>query len=212
MRYKHVIASVAIVAALAAPVSATVLLPGDLGDIARAASAIVRGTVVDVRSDWADSRRRVETIVTLRVSESLKGDLRGLVSVKVPGGVLGRYRSVTIGAPSFRQGEEVVLFLGAAPPALPYVIGLGQGVFRVQRDLRTGATSVLPPALLASPARNVRVTRGDPSRGAMSVQQFADTVRRALSTVARDQRTPPRIGDREPVRTNDKSIKHPEQP
>ena len=212
MRYKHVIASVALVAAMVPHVSATVLLPGDLGDIARAASAIVRGTVVDVRSDWADSRRRVETIVTLRVSESLKGEMRGLVSVKVPGGVLGRYRSVTIGAPSFRQGEEVVLFLGAAPPALPYVIGLGQGVFRVQRDLRTGATSVLPPALLASPARNVRVTRGDPSRGTMSVQQFADTVRRALSTVARDQRTPPRIGDREPVRTNDKSIKHPEQP
>ena len=212
MRYKHVIASVALVAALVPHVSATVLLPGDLGDIARAASAIVRGTVVDVRSDWADSRRRVETIVTLRVSESLKGEMRGLVSVKVPGGVLGRYRSVTIGAPSFRQGEEVVLFLGAAPPALPYVIGLGQGVFRVQRDVRTGATSVLPPALLASPARNVRVTRGDPSRGAMSVQQFTDTVRRALSTVARDQRTPPRIGDREPVRTNDKSIKHPEQP
>jgi len=82
----------------------------------------------------------------------------------------------------------------------------------VQRDVRTGATSVLPPALLANPVRNVRVTRGDPSRGAMSVQQFADAVRRALSTVARDQRTPPRIGDREPVRTRDKSIKHPEQP
>ncbi len=92
------------------------LLPGDLGDIARGASAIVRGTVVDVRCDWADDRRRVETIVTLRVSESLKGDMRGLVSVKVPGGVLGRYRSVTVGAPSFRQGEEVVLFLGATPP------------------------------------------------------------------------------------------------
>ena len=209
MRYKHVIASVAIVAALAAPVSATVLLPGDLGDIARAASAIVRGTVVDVRSDWADSRRRVETIVTLRVSESLKGDLRGLVSVKVPGGVLGRYRSVTIGAPSFRQGEEVVLFLGAEPPALPYVIGLGQGVFRVQRDRRTGATAVTPPALLASPARNVRVVRGDPSRGAMSVQQFADTVRKALSAPARDQRTPPGVSDREPVRAKDKRIKDP---
>jgi hypothetical protein len=204
----HVIACAAIAAALVPQVSATMLLPGDLGDIARAASAIVRGTVVDVRSDWADSRRRVETIVTLRVSESLKGDMRGLVSVKVPGGVLGRYRSITIGAPSFRQGEEVVLFLGAEPPALPYLIGLGQGVFRVQRDLRTGATAVTPPALLASPARNVRVIRGDPSRDAMSVQQFADTVRNALSAPARDQRMPPGIGDREPVRVKDKVIKN----
>ena len=211
MRYKRVIVGVALVAAFVPPVSATVLLPGDLGDIAHAASAIVRGTVVDVRSDWADNRRRVETIVTLRVSESLKGEMRGLVSVKVPGGVLGRYRSITIGAPSFRPGEEVVLFLGAEPPALPYVIGLGQGVFRVQRDLRTGATSVTPPALLADSTRTVRVQRGDPSRGAMSVQQFADTVRHLLAAPATNARTPPRVGDREPVRAKDKvTIKNPE--
>jgi len=210
MRYLRVIASVALAAALAPPVWATVLLPADLSDIARAASAIVRGTVVEVRSEWADRRRRVETIVTVRVSESLKGDMRGLVSVKVPGGVLGRYRSITIGAPSFRQGEEVVLFLGAEAPALPYLIGLGQGVFRVQRDARTGATSVTPPALLAGPVRNVRVTRGDPSRRAMSAQQFSDAVRRALSTADRDPRTSPPAGDREPVRARDKVIKNPE--
>jgi hypothetical protein len=103
-----------------------------------------------------------------------------------------------------------VLFLGAEAPALPYVIGLGQGVFRVQRDVRTGATSVTPPALLANPVRNVRVTRGDPSRGAMSVQQFAETVRQALSTPARDPRMPSRVADREPIRVKDKVIKNPE--
>jgi len=207
MRYKHVIASVALVAALVPPVSATVLLPGDLGDIARAASAIVRGTVVDVRSDWADSRRRVETIVTLQVSESLKGEMRGLVSVKVPGGVIGRYRSVTIGAPSFRPGEEVVLFLGAQAPALPYLIGLGQGVFRVQRDARSGATLVTPPALLSDPVRTLRVTRGDPSRGPMTLPQFAGKVRAALAAGSRDQRALQREGDRGTVREPDRLIK-----
>jgi hypothetical protein len=213
MRYQHVIASAALVAALVPPVSATVLLPGDLGDIARASSAIVRGTVVDVRCDWADNRRRVETIVTLRVSESLKGDMRGLVSVKVPGGVLGRYRSITIGAPSFRQGEEVVLFLGAAPPALPYVIGLGQGVFRVQRDGRTGATTVTPPALLANPVQNVRVTRGDPLRRPMTVGQFADTVRAALAARTGDQGAPLRAVERAPLRAVERSpVRGPEKP
>ena len=210
MRYKHVIASVALLAALVPPVSATVLLPGDLGDIARAASAIVRGTVVDVRSEWADNRRRVETIVTVRVSESLKGEMGGLVRVKVPGGVLGRYRSITIGAPSFRLGEEVVLFLGAEPPALPYVIGLGQGVFRVQRDVRTGATSVTPPALLANSARTVQVTRGDPSRRAMSVPQFADTVRRVLSPPVTTPLTLPHVVDRDPALTKNAVIKNPQ--
>jgi hypothetical protein len=207
MRYKRLLVGVALVAALVAPAWATVLLPGDLGDIARSATAIVRGTVVDVRSEWADSRRRVETVVTLRVGESLKGDMRGLVSVKVPGGVLGRYRSVTVGAPSFHEGEEVVLFLGAEPPALPYLIGLGQGVFRVRRDVRSGAALVTPPALLSDPARTLRVTRGDPSRGPMTLRQFTDTVRAALASRPRDQRIQPRAADREGVRSPDRPIK-----
>jgi len=212
MRVQRALAGVALAAVLVLPVSATVLLPGDLGDIARSASAIVRGTVVDVRSEWASGRRSVETIVTLRVAESLKGEMRGLVSVKVPGGVLGRYRSVTVGAPSFRQGEEVVLFLGAEPPALPYLIGLGQGVFRVERDRRTGKTSVTPPALLADSARTVRVKRGDPARGALSIQAFGDAVREALAVPVRDPRLPGRPGTRETPRRPDQTIKKIKQP
>jgi hypothetical protein len=186
MRYTHLLVGAVLAAAFVPSVSATVLLPGDLGDIARSATDIVRGTVVDVRSEWADGRRRVETVVTLQVSETFKGEMRGSVSVKVPGGVMGRYRSVTVGAPSFRQGEEVVLFLGAQPPALPYVIGLGQGVFRVKRDMRTGATAVTPPALLADPVRTVAVNRGDPARRALTLQQFAERIRSALATRSRN--------------------------
>jgi hypothetical protein len=182
----------ALVVALAPALCATVLLPGDLGDIARGATVIVRGTVVDVQVEWANGRRRVETIVTLDVSETYKGDMGRRLSFTVPGGVIGRYRSVTIGAPSFRQGEEVVLFLGAQPPSLPYLLGLGQGVFRVQRDARTGQTTVTPPALLADPARTVTVQRGDPARRAVTVQAFAETVRSALALGSRERRTPDR--------------------
>jgi hypothetical protein len=195
MKYKLALVGAALVAALAPAVSATVLLPGDLGDIARSAVAIVRGTVVDVRAEWADGRRRVETVVTLQVTQTFKGGMAGLVSVKVPGGVMGRYRTVMIGAPSFHSGEEVVLFLGAQPPALPYVIGLGQGVFRVHRDVRSGATTVTPPALLADRIQAVAVTRGDPNRRPVSLQEFTENIRAALATRAREIRAP----DRPPV-------------
>ena len=207
MRCKPLLVGAALVAALVPRVSATVLLPGDLGDIARSATAIVRGTVVAVRSEWADGRRRIETVVTLRVSETFKGDMRGFVSVRVPGGVMGRYRSVTVGAPSFSQGEEVVLFLGASPPALPYVIGLGQGVFRVKRDVRTGVTSVTPPALLANSARAVTVHRGDPDRRPQTLQQFADRIRSALAMRSRDLRAVERAGERGAGRTPGRQIK-----
>jgi hypothetical protein len=207
MQLKRMLVGAALTAVLVPPASATVLLPGDLGDIARSATAIVRGTVVDVRSEWADGRRRVETVVTLEVSEAFKGDLRGLLSVKVPGGVMGRYRSVTVGAPSFHQGEEVVLFLGAEPPALPYVIGLGQGVFRVQRDLRTGVTSVTPPALLAAPTRTVAVARGDPARRPQTLQQFAQSVRSALGARTRGSGDADRSTDPNVTRAIERQIK-----
>ena len=183
--------------ALAPPALATVLVPGDLGDLARGAAAIVRGRVVDVRPEWADGRRRVETIVTLEVAESYKGDLAGQVTFAVPGGVMGRYRSVMVGAPSFQQGEEVVLFLGARPPSLPYVLGLGQGVFRVLRDARTGQAVVTPPALLADPFQGVQVVRGDPSRRAAALDEFSATLRAAISSARPKgpRRDPPRAGD-----------------
>jgi hypothetical protein len=190
MRHKALFPTLALLLALAPPVRATVLLPGDLGDIARGASVIVRGTVIDVRSDWVDgSRRRVQTIVTLHVAETFKGSPGGRVSFQVPGGVLGRYRSVTIGAPTFSTGEEVIVCLGGKVPALPYVLGLSQGVFRVRRDESSGERVVATPVLLADPQSALAVQRGDAARRPMSLDQFGTTLRSALAQ-ARPVREP----------------------
>ena len=181
MRHLRPLVAAAVLLATAPVVSATVLLPGDLADLTRGAAAIVRGRVVEPRTEWVSGRRRVETIVTFSVDESFKGDFSGQVTVAVPGGVMGRYRSLMIGAPSFRQGEEVILFLGAKPPQLPYVLGLGQGVFRILRDARSGQTMVTPPALLADATDTVAVTRGDPSRRTVSLDEFSATLRSVVA-------------------------------
>jgi hypothetical protein len=180
MRQNALPVALALLLALAPSVRATVLLPGDLGDIARGAAVIVRGTVVDVRAGWVDARHRVATTVTLQVAESFKGGMSGRVSFQVPGGVVGRYRSVTIGAPTFTEGEEVIVCLGAQPPALPYVLGLSQGVFRVRRDGASGQRLVTTPVLLADPSAPATVRRGDPARKAMSLDQFSATLRLAM--------------------------------
>lgn len=187
---RRLIAVACAVVAIASGASATVLLPGDLAELSKSAGAIVRGRIVSTRAEWTDGRRRIETIVTLAVDETYKGDLSGQVSFAVPGGVMGRYRSVTIGAPRFSSGDEVVLFLGVRPPSMPYVLGLGQGVFRIQRDARTGGTTVTPPALLADSTETVAVTRGDPSRKPSSLADFSVTLRAAVAGV-RVKRPPP---------------------
>jgi hypothetical protein len=172
----------AALAAAVAPARATVLVPADLAELSRSASAIVHGTVTLVRSEWAEGRRRVETVVTISVDQALKGALTGHVSFKVPGGDMGRYRSVMIGAPSFREGEAVIVFLGGQGPALPYLLGLGQGVYRVQQDGRTGEARVMTPAWFADADGAVPVRRGSASARGLSVEEFAAQVREAVAS------------------------------
>ncbi len=172
----------------APPAGATVLVPADLTELSRGAAWIVRGTVSQVTPQWADGRRRIETVVTLEVAQVLKGDRCVRVSFKVPGGDIGRYRSIMLGAPTFRVGEEVILFLGATAPALPHLLGLGQGVYRIQRDTRTGEGRVISPALFASPDRDVTVRRGDLSRRTLSLEEFGGQVRASLVPPDSDRR------------------------
>jgi lipid-A-disaccharide synthase len=160
----------------AARAEATVLLPADLGDLSRGAYAIARGSIVAVDSRWTSPERRaIETVVTLRADVWLKGGLGSLVQFRVPGGRLGRYRSLVVGAPSFDAGQQVVVFLGAAPPAMPYVLGLSQGVFRIARS--TAGLVVTPPAVMPVSGAARRVIRGDLSRRPLALAEFEHRVR-----------------------------------
>ncbi len=197
-RYPLTLLAAALVVAAVLPARATVLVPADLAELSRSASAIVRGTVTLVRPEWADGRRRVETIVTVSVEQTLKGGLGRTVSFKVPGGDMGRYRSVMIGAPTFHEGEEVILFLGGQAPALPYLLGLGQGVYRIQRDARGGEARVVSPAWFADPEQAVPVRRGTAAARGLSVDEFASRVREAMASSgpAKGRRLPSAPRDR----------------
>ena len=156
---------------------ATVLLPADLGVLVRGAQAVVHGRVTAVRAGWTDGRRRIDSFVTVTADEYFKGDFGPIVTFRVPGGQIGRYRSIMVGAPVFHEGDDVVLFLNARGPSIPYVLGLSQGVFRVVTDPRSSAPLVTPPALLAGTVETA-VTRGDAARRPMPLAAFGAEVRR----------------------------------
>jgi hypothetical protein len=161
---------------LTAPAGATLFLPADLGDLSREAYAIARGRVVAVEARWTSpARRSIETIVTLEAAAWLKGDLGATVQFRVPGGRLGRYRNIVVGAPEFQAGQQVVIFLGASPPALPFVLGLGQGVFRIAAG--NAGPVVTPPAVLPTAGAPKKIVRGDPARRPIPVAEFDQRVR-----------------------------------
>jgi hypothetical protein len=162
--------------AMAVSARATVLIPADLGELSRDAIAIARGRVVALDTQWTEDRGTIETIVTLEVESYLKGDFGGTLRFRVPGGDFGRFRSVVVGAPQFAVDQRVVVFLGARGPSVPYVLGLSQGVFRVSRAADNSGWLVTSP-VLAPPASTVRLVRGDPSRRAVALVDFEQTVR-----------------------------------
>src|SRR5687767_15921943 len=102
---------------LSVALHATVIVPIEFRELVATAPGIVHGEVVDVRSRWVDGRRSLETFVTIAAAEYLKGNLGEHVTFRVPGGQLGRYRTVFVGVPEFRPGDEVVLFLKRAGPS-----------------------------------------------------------------------------------------------
>lgn len=159
---------------VATPLSATVVVPTGFAEMVAGSPLVVYGRVVDVRSQMVGDRRTIESVVTVSVAQALKGDPGATVSVRVPGGVVGRYRRFMVGAPTFSPGEEVVLFLSGRPPAIPMPFGLSQGVYRVTRDAN-GRGLVAPPPLVEG-----RVVRGDPARTPIDVNAFVQQVRAAM--------------------------------
>jgi hypothetical protein len=166
---------------VAPAVRATVLVPAEFSEIVAGSQIIVYGRVADVRAEWSDDRRRIDTVVSLEASTYLKGGPGGVVTFKVPGGQIGRYKNVMVGAPEFHAGEEAVLFLRAQGPSVAHVFGLSQGVFRVRVDARTGSRLVLPPVLMGTGEAAEPVTRGAVERAPLPLDSFAATVRSAMA-------------------------------
>ncbi len=169
--------------------SATVLVPAEFSEIVGGSEIIAYARVVDVRPEWAEGRRWIDSIVTADVVSYLKGGSEETITFKVPGGRLGRYRSVVVGAPVFARGDEAVLFLKsnkAHGDGLPDVFGLNQGVFRVKVDPRTGQKMVVPPPVMATtPATDGEpqaVKRGSIDRRPLAFDAFGARVRDVMAS------------------------------
>lgn len=165
----------------AGELGATVLVPAEFHEIVAGSQVIVYGRVAAVRAEWSDDRSRIESIVTVTAGTYLKGGPGTTVTFRVPGGQIGRYRNVMIGAPQFQPGDEAIFFLSGTGPAVAHIFGLTQGLYRVRADARTGKRLVVPPVVMSTSDQPQTIVRGDPARRQLSLDEFASTVRQAMS-------------------------------
>jgi hypothetical protein len=159
-----------------ATLPATVGEPTTLRHLAAGAALIVRGTVTDVRA-VSDPTRGIETVATVSVDRVLKGSADATVAVRVPGGVVGRYRRVTIGAPVLRLHQHSVFFLRRGADNGWRPVGLSAGIVRVLTEPSTGRRLIYPAIVQGQTAvAGVPIVRGDALRKTLSVEEFESLV------------------------------------
>ncbi|HEU4687117.1 MAG TPA: hypothetical protein VFS23_02085, partial [Vicinamibacterales bacterium] len=172
LRWRLTFACLVPLLALHASLDAMVVVPAEFGEMVAASQTIVHGRVIDVQSYETAGRRTIESLVTVQVVEAIKGQPGSTAYFKLPGGQVGRYRRVMVGAPQCAPGDEVVLFLKGSAPAVPMPFGLTQGVYRVHRDA-AGRATVMPMVATGTE----RIVRGDASRRAPDLAAFTGMVR-----------------------------------
>jgi hypothetical protein len=163
-----------------AALDATVLVPAEFREIVNGSQIIAFGRVLDTAAEMSDDRKRVDTLVTLQVDTYLKGGPGQTVVFRVPGGQVGRYRNVMVGAPTFQVGDEAVFFLIARGEA-NYIFGLSQGLFRVRLEQETRRRIVVPPALMARGDAQEVVVRGSAARRSVPLETFGAQVQAVLA-------------------------------
>jgi hypothetical protein len=116
--------------------NATTFLRLDFPQLTRTAAAVARlrcvssESLVENGQIWTDTR--------FAVLETAKGNLPAAVTARTPGGSAAGMTAHVDGVPRFRPGEEVFLFLVAAPGEPFRVLGWAQGTFRIARGPRGG--------------------------------------------------------------------------
>lgn len=169
---------VALIVLVAVPLrlGALTVLPATFEELVHESTVVVYGHVVSVEGRWTWDRRTIESVVTLDAVEHFKGTATQLTTFTVPGGEAGGRILVVPGAPSFRRGDAVIVFLRGRAPAMPAPVGLSLGVYRVSAGPSGNDHRVLPtPVLGLAPAG--LVARGSDARRVRSLAEFAADVR-----------------------------------
>jgi hypothetical protein len=107
--------------------------------------AVVLGKVESSKSYWNERHTKVFTRVHIAVERTYKGAGMAAIDLVQLGGTIGTMKVTAHGAPTWRIGEEVLIFAERDGAGAYRVAGFSQGKFRVIRDAETGEASVLAP-------------------------------------------------------------------
>lgn len=112
----------------------------NVAELLRDANRVFSGKCTSVRTELDTTLNKPVTIATFSVTKKIKGEMGDTVVIRQFGGkVKGGFPLMLSGMPSYKVGEEVILFLhGESRYGLSSPVGLLQGKFLVTKDKKTG--------------------------------------------------------------------------
>jgi len=134
-------------------------------NLVKRSAKILVGEVVSQYSAWDDLGREIYTYSTLRVNEIIKSDREdSVVVIRQLGGEVGNIESHVAGLPRFKEGEQVLVFLGPYTGTEYYgLIDWAVGKYVIEKDDKAE-----------------KVLHGSGPGKGQTVDQFARTLRRFL--------------------------------
>ena len=144
------------------------------------ADRIIHVRCVDSQSYLDADQNRIVTKTRLSVLETVKGESANDLDLTLPGGIVEGRQLTVIGMPTFRVGEETVVFLSIPDEyGSPWPMGLGQGYYSVRIGAEGGRYVPLNTGVPLP--EGVRSKPGISESQELPLQEFLTEVRRALS-------------------------------
>lgn len=148
-------------------------------ELTEESAAILIGTCTKAESYWDESGSKIFTRVKIRGSRYVKGNLGTEAEITVPGGKIGNTIYEVSDMPSFREGEEVFVFVWKHPTGKHLVTGGSQGRLVVETDKRTGKKVVKGGAAGIEAATKLEKAplEGPQMKGTVFLEDFINEVR-----------------------------------
>ena len=189
---RFLVVAIAALALVGAQVAfATTVQKLSLQELTKKSNSIVMARVEDASASWDAAHKEIYTYITLRVLQGVKGNkAETTITLRQIGGTVDNIASIVPGMPSFRKGEEVVVFLTQKDAAgYPWVMGLQQGKYSIatgKDGVKTVRNDLAGTELLTKSGGRVEATTAPD----MPLNAFLDGIKTSLDTDGKIQVDP----------------------
>jgi hypothetical protein len=136
LHMKRYLLTCAEILAIGCSALATTVIPPSFDELVSRAEVIFQGTVTDVRSQWVGEggQRHINSYVTFKVEDAIKGKPGAQITLQMLGGTVGSETMEVSDAPKFKVGDRDILFVENNGTQFVPLVGIMHGRFRVEKD------------------------------------------------------------------------------